>query len=77
MPDVLGPVRKDASLFPILLLHLHENHNAYAEHRSVKIPAPYIYIYICVFIEKEIMEYTCVRVPVRVCVCTHLNMVTE
>ena len=36
---------KNVSLFPILLLHLHENPNAYAEHRSVKIPAPYIYIY--------------------------------
>ena len=39
------------SLFPILLLHLHENPNAYAEHRSVKIPAPYIYTYIMRMVE--------------------------
>ena len=35
---------KHVSLFPILLSHLHENPNAYAEQRSVKIPAPYIYM---------------------------------
>ena len=37
-------LKKNVSLLPILLLHLHENPNAYAEHRSVKIPAPLVLI---------------------------------
>ena len=58
---------QNVSPFPILLLHLPENPNTYAEHRSVKIPA--LYLYLCVYV--ALLTFV-LSANVHICLCVHL-----